>query len=159
MQRAKGGAQKAAQSDGPPDPVLQFLRTVWQLEHALERASKRMEDTLGISGPQRFALRIIGVRPGITAGDLAGVLHLHPSTVTGILQRLQARGLVKRTASATDGRLVHLNLTAAGKRANKPSVRGTIEHAVRATLSRCPAPARRSAASVMDRFAEELMKL
>jgi len=82
------------------DPVLQFLQMVWQLEHALERASKRMEDALGISGPQRFALRMIGVRPGITAGELAMVLHLHPSTVTGIVQRLEIRRLVKRTSNA-----------------------------------------------------------
>jgi DNA-binding MarR family transcriptional regulator len=99
-----------------PDPVLQFLQMVWQLEHALERASKRMEDALGISGPQRFALRMIGVHPGITAGELASVLHLHPSTVTGIVQRLETRRLVKRASNADDGRVAHLYLT--------PSVRG-----------------------------------
>src|SRR4051794_40683843 len=85
------------------DPILQFLQTVWQLEHALERASKRMEDALGVSGPQRFAVRIIGVNPGITSGQLAAILHLHPSTVTGIVQRLESRKLVRRTGSRTDG--------------------------------------------------------
>lgn len=155
MPRDNGGASPSE----PTDPILQFLRTVWHLEHALERASKRMEDTLGISGPQRFALRIIGVRPGITAGDLAEVLHLHPSTVTGILQRLQARGFVRRTGNANDGRLAHLHLTAIGRRANRPNARGTIEHAVRATLSRCPVRSQRTAAAVMGQFAQELMKL
>ena len=155
MPRRRQTADKLKQ----PDPVLQFLQMVWQLEHALERASKRMEDALGISGPQRFALRMIGVHPGITAGELASVLHLHPSTVTGIVQRLETRRLVKRASNADDGRVAHLYLTPSGSKANKPAARGTIERAARATLSLCPAPQRKATASVMKRFAAELMKI
>lgn len=141
------------------DPALQFLQTVWLLEHALERASKRMEDTFGVSGPQRFALRMIGARPGITAGELAGVLHLHPSTVTGIVQRLEMRKLVKRSANESDARVAHLSLTAAGARANKPAEKGTIERAARDTLSRSPASQQKATAAVMAQFASELMKI
>jgi len=141
------------------NPVLQFLQTVWQLEHALERASKRMEDAIGISGPQRFALRIIGVNPGITAGELAAVLHLHPSTVTGIVQRLEARKLVKRTSNATDGRVSHLRLTASGSRANKPAAKGTIERSALMTLSRVSPTQCTAATALMTRFTAELMKI
>ena len=141
------------------DPVLEFLQSVWALEHALERASKRMEDAIGISGPQRFALRMIGARPGITAGELASVLHLHPSTVTGIVQRLGVRKLVKRTASDADARVAHLSLTAAGSKVNKPAGVGTIERAARNTLSRCPTTQRKAAAALMRRFTVELMKI
>jgi MarR family transcriptional regulator, organic hydroperoxide resistance regulator len=141
------------------DPALQFLQTVWRLEHALERASKRMEDALGISGPQRFALRVIGERPGILASELAAVLHLHPSTVTGIIQRLEARRLVRRATSARDGRVAHLHLTASGGRANRPSARGTIERAARATLARCPPAGRRATTAVLEQFTRELMKI
>jgi len=141
------------------DPVLQFLQTVWQLEHALERASKRMEDALGISGPQRFALRMIGVHPGITAGELASVLHLHPSTVTGIVQRLETRRFVRRASNAADGRVAHLYLTPSGVKANKPAASVTIERSARATLTMCPAPQRKATATVMQRFATELMKI
>jgi DNA-binding MarR family transcriptional regulator len=141
------------------EAVLKFLQTVWQLEHALERASKRMEDSLGISGPQRFALRMIGVQPGITAGELASVLHLHPSTVTGIVQRLEIRKLVKRSANESDGRVAHLHLTAAGAKANKPAAKGTIERAARTALTRCPEPQRKASAAVMEQFAAELMKI
>jgi DNA-binding MarR family transcriptional regulator len=140
----------------PRDPVLQFLQSVWQLEHALERASKHMEDSLGVSGRQRFALRIIGGFPGITAGDLAAVLHLHPSTVTGIVQRLEARRLVRRQSNSADGRVAHLHLTRAGRRTNAPSAPGTIEHAARATLARCPAARRRAALQLLSRFTREL---
>ncbi|MEQ1730760.1 MAG: MarR family transcriptional regulator [Vicinamibacterales bacterium] len=141
------------------DPVLQFLQTVWQLEHALERASKRMEDAVGISGPQRFALRMIGARPAITAGELAGVLHLHPSTVTGIVQRLEGRKLVKRVSNNHDGRVAHLHLTAAGAKINKPAAKGTIERAARTTLARVAGPQLKATTALMGQFTEELMKI
>lgn len=145
--------------EAPVDPTLQFLQTVWQLEHALERASKRMEDTIGISAPQRFALRMIGARPAITAGELAAVLHLHPSTVTGIVQRLESRKLVKRTSNEADGRVAHLHLTPAGAKANKPAGKGTIERAARVALTRCPPTQQRATAAMMSEFTAELMKL
>lgn len=150
---------KKGSAEVPMDPALQFLQTVWQLEHALERASKRMEDTMGISGPQRFALRMIGARPGITAGELAGVLHLHPSTVTGIVQRLESRKLVKRSANELDGRVAHLHLTPGGSKVNKPAGKGTIERAARTALTRCPMAQQKATTAMMAEFAAELMKL
>lgn len=143
----------------PVDPVLQFLQTVWQMEHALERVSKRMMRVIGLSGPQRFALRLIGDHPGLTPLNLSRVLHLHPGTVTGIVRRLEARGLVRRTSNPADGRVSHLHLTAAGARTNVPDAPGTIEHAVRATLARCPPHRVRAASDVLARFTRELMQL
>jgi len=141
------------------DPVLQFLQSVWQLEHALERASKRMEDAMGISGPQRFALRMIGARPAITAGELAAVLHLHPSTVTGIVQRLELRKLVKRVSNNSDGRVAHLHLTPAGSKINRPAAKGTIERAARTTLGRVTDPQLKATTALMGQFTDELMKI
>ena len=40
-------------------PVLDFLRALWALDHALQSASKRMETTLGVTGPQLSTLRVI----------------------------------------------------------------------------------------------------
>lgn len=141
------------------DPALVFLQVLWRVEHALERASKRMEDTIGISGPQRFALRVIGVHPDIGAADLAAALHLHRSTVTGVIQRLEARGLIKRVRHASDGRRIHLRLTQTGARLNAPSARGTVEAAVRHTLARCSGDQQRAATEVLEQFAAEVMKL
>src|SRR5260370_41656340 len=72
----------------PLDPALDFLRLLWAIEHGLQRMSKRMEASLGVTGPQRLVLRIVGRFPGLSAGDLAHILPLPPSTITGILQRL-----------------------------------------------------------------------
>jgi MarR family transcriptional regulator, organic hydroperoxide resistance regulator len=42
-----------AASDYELDPVLDFMRLLWSIEHGLQRMSKRMESEIGITGPQR----------------------------------------------------------------------------------------------------------
>lgn len=158
MPRPTGGRRRPGATNSN-DAAFEFLQVLWRMEHALERASKRMEDTIGVSGPQRFALRLIGLNPGISASELAAALHLHPSTVTGMLQRLEARGYVARAVHAQDSRRRHLHLTKSGERLNGPGRTGTVEHAVRRTLSKCDARLQRAAGQVLDRFANELMKL
>lgn len=124
----------AADPDDLPE-VLQFMRLVWELVHSLDRASKRMSQELGVTGPQRLALRVVGLFPGISAGQLANILHIHPSTLTGILQRLIDQRLLERTAAAGDRRRAHLRLTARGARINQVTG-GTVESAITAALKR-----------------------
>src|SRR5688572_10921067 len=69
--------------------VLDFMRLLWAVDHALQQRSKQMLQTHGITGPQRLVLRVVGRYPGIAAGELANVLHVHPSTLTGVLKRLE----------------------------------------------------------------------
>ena len=116
-------------------PTLEFMRALWGLAHGLETKSKSMHQELGVTGPQRLALRVLGRFPGATPSDLASTLSLHRSTVTGIVQRLEERGLVRRAQNTADGRSVHLHLTAAGKRVDRPR-KGTVEHVVDRVLAR-----------------------
>src|SRR3954469_22948255 len=73
--------------------VLEFMRVLWALDHALQSASKSMAARLGVTGPQRLVVRMVGRYPDISAGALARLLHVLPSTLTGVLQRLVARDL------------------------------------------------------------------
>jgi DNA-binding MarR family transcriptional regulator len=73
-----------------------------------------MERTLGLSGPQRLVLREIVGRPGILPGELAGVLGIHPSTVTGLVDGLESSGLAERRRDESDRRSVRLFATPAG---------------------------------------------
>ena len=93
-----------------------------------------MQAKFGVTGPQRLVLRIVGTFPGLSAGDLARTLHVHPSTLTGILQRLEARGLLRRLTDPEDARRVQLEITAKGKRLTVPSV-GTVESAIKRLMS------------------------
>lgn len=139
----------------PLSPALDFLRALWALDHAFQSASKRMETTLGVTSPQRLVVRIVGQRPRLSAGEVAEILHLHPSTLTGILKRLQRRGLVERRADPRDGRRALLVLTARG-RAVDALRSGTVEAAVRRVLRTEPARAIRSARDVVLTLAREL---
>jgi DNA-binding MarR family transcriptional regulator len=107
------GAMPWTWSLGEP---LEFLRLLWAVAHALHSTSKRLEVTMGITGPQRLALQMVGRFPQITAGQLAQLLHVDPSTLTGIVQRLVRRGLIQRRPDAHDGRRTLLGLTAEGRR-------------------------------------------
>jgi DNA-binding MarR family transcriptional regulator len=120
--------------DRPLGPVLDFMRLMWAINHGLDRASRGMQARFGVTGPQRLVLRIVGSFPGLSAGDLARILHVHPSTLTGILQRLVARGLVRRLTDPSDARRVQLEITARGKRLTIPSV-GTVESAIKRLMS------------------------
>jgi DNA-binding MarR family transcriptional regulator len=125
---------RAAVDRGPePTDTLQFMRALWAVAHGLQKASKRMRGQLGVTGPQRLVLRVVGIYPGISAGALASVLHVHPSTLTGILQRLVAQGLLRRYPHVTDRRRSELYLSRSGERLNALQ-RGTIEAAVSRAL-------------------------
>ncbi len=93
---------------------LDFLRELWALDHALQRRSKRMARDLGITGPQRLALRLVSRFPGLPAGRLARLLHLHPSTVSGVVKRLSSRGLIVRGSDGPDRRRSLLRVTPKG---------------------------------------------
>jgi DNA-binding MarR family transcriptional regulator len=138
--------------------VLGFMRALWALDHALQSASKRMEATLGVTAPQRLVVRILGRFPGISAGEVSDILHLHPSTLTGILQRLGERGLVVRRADPADARRVLLELTARGREVDALRS-GTVEVAVRRALRRLSPAAARTVREAAEALSAELSKL
>src|SRR5205809_141195 len=117
------------------DPVLDFLRLLWSIEHGLQRVSKRMEAELGITGPQRLVLRVVGRFPGLSAGEVTHIVRLHPSTITGILQRLVARGLLARHRDPSDSRRVRLRLKASARPFTLASA-GTVERSITVALKR-----------------------
>src|SRR5262245_31917515 len=119
---------RRADSEASLPDVLQFMQLFWAVAHGLERRSKRMAGSMGVTGPQRLVLRVVGLYPGLSAGDLARMLHVHPSTLTGVLRRLVAQGLLARVQHRTDRRRAVLRLTANGARVNRTH-RGTVEAA------------------------------
>jgi DNA-binding MarR family transcriptional regulator len=135
--------------------VLEFMRVLWALDHQLQSASKRMESELGITGPQRLVIRIVGRFPSISAGKVSEILHLHPSTLTGILKRLADRNLVERRSDPRDARRALLHLTARG-RALDDRRSGTIEASVRRALGRLRPRSVQTAREVLETLADEL---
>lgn len=135
--------------------TLRFMQLLWALSHALDARSKRMQREIGITGLQRLVVRIVGRIPGIGAGELAGVLHVHPSTLTGVLARLEERRLVERMADAEDGRRIRLGLTGRGREIDQDHT-GTVEAALRRALARCEPAVVEAAREVIATIIEEL---
>ena len=131
------------------------MRRLWDLVHALDVRSKRMAQTLGVTGPQRLVIRLVGQKPNQTASELSTMLGKHPSTLTGVLARLEERGLILREADAEDRRRARFKLTAAGKRIDRDRA-GTVEAAVRRALSRCETGEIQHTLGVIERLAAEL---
>jgi len=141
-------------------PILEFMKLLWAVDHGLQSASKRMEASFGITGPQRLVVRIVGRFPGISAGALAEVLHVHPSTLTGVLRRLEARGVLQRRVDPKDGRRALFGLTMRGKKLDTLRT-GLVEQAVKRALARLPGEIAASQrmlaalASELDRSSDE----
>jgi DNA-binding MarR family transcriptional regulator len=135
--------------------TLEFMRLLWALDHVLHKRSKWMARRFGITGPQRFALRVVGREPDLSAGRLAEILKMHPSTLTGILQRLERRGFLVRRVDASDRRRVRLELTSAG-RAVTASSSGSIEDRVGGILRRTPRARLAGTADLLKSLVEAL---
>ncbi|AUX43195.1 MarR family transcriptional regulator [Sorangium cellulosum] len=135
--------------------VLDFMKLLWAVDHGLQSTSKRMEAKMGVTGPQRLVIRIVGRYPGISAGQLAEIMQLHPSTLTGVLKRLQERGIIERRMDPNDGRRALLGLTARGRELDSLRT-GTVEAAVRQALKAVPRRKLEAAQDVLAAVAEAL---
>lgn len=116
MQRAK------------PAPASQALRLDNQLCFALYSASLAMTklykpwlDELGLTYPQYLAMLALWEEDGLSVSQLGERLRLDSGTLTPLLKRLEAAGLVTRLRATHDERRVHVSLTAAGRRLRAPA--------------------------------------
>ena len=113
--------------------VLRFMRLIWAIDHELERVSKRMEASHGLTVAQRMTLLLIGRQPDASAAELAALMHVHAGTMSGILKRLIAGGFISRSGHEDDARRHVLTITPKGVKANRQRS-GTFENIVRTLL-------------------------
>jgi MarR family transcriptional regulator, organic hydroperoxide resistance regulator len=135
--------------------VLDFMRVLWAVDHGLQRVSKRMLAEYGVTGLQRMMVRIVGRFPGMSAGELASILHVHPSTLTGALDKLARSGNITRKKDPQDARRAKLHLGQRGKVLDGART-GTVEAAVRRALSSVAKDKVEAAEEVLQAIAREL---
>jgi len=83
---------------------------------AIDLRSRFLVTSYGLTGPQLMVLKELSVHGGAYVAELTRAIHLSQATVTGILDRLEKRGLVRRQRSDEDKRRVHVWLTDEGQR-------------------------------------------
>lgn len=109
-------ATPALQATTAQHDAAEVVNCLRRLFKAIHEYSKLMQRRVGMSSPQLWAMRIVAAEPGISLGGLAQRMYAHPSTVSGIVDRLVARGAIAREVDATDRRGLLLSLTPRGKR-------------------------------------------
>jgi len=95
------------------DNVLIALRKIIQ---AIDLNSKKLVKQVGLTGPQLVILQEISRLGTVSVGEVAKNVSLSQGTVTGILERMEKRGLVFRQRSSQDKRRVMVNITETGKK-------------------------------------------
>ncbi len=92
--------------------TIDNLRRVFQVIHEY---SKKVEHTTGLTSPQLWAIKVLAEAAPVMVSELARRMYLHPATVVGILTRLESHGLIEKTRSKEDRRIVWVELTPKGK--------------------------------------------
>jgi len=93
----------------------QICFTLYATSMAITRAYKPLLDELGLTYPQYLVLSVLGEHGGQTIGGVAARLDLESSTVTPLVKRLEAAGLVERRRGREDERKVEVTMTEAGR--------------------------------------------
>ena len=94
----------------------QLCFALYSTSLAMTRVYKPLLDALGLTYPQYLAMLVLWERDGLMVSELGERLYLDSGTLTPLLKRLEASGLITRIRAVEDERRVHITLTAAGRK-------------------------------------------
>jgi len=108
-------------TDTPDAPALslklddQLCFALYSATNALKKMYRPMLDRLGLTYPQYLVMMVLWERDGLTVSEIGEKLFLDSATLTPLLKRLEASGILERKRAAEDERVVRVSLTAKGK--------------------------------------------
>lgn len=110
--------------ESKPDMVAGIIDDIRRVFQVLTEQSRRIEHETNLTGPQLWVVKILKDTSPMKVSDLARSMYLHPATMVGLLDRLEVKGLLKRTRSDKDRRVVFIDLTEQGRELeiNSPEV-------------------------------------
>ena len=94
----------------------QLCFALYSTSLAMTKLYKPLLDEMGLTYPQYLAMLALWQQDGLMVSELGERLYLDSGTLTPLLKRLEAAGLVARIRAVDDERRVHISLTAAGRR-------------------------------------------
>jgi len=100
----------------PKEQFFKTLRSLAECYQAFESYSGTHVRKLGLTGSQFDIVATLGNTAGMTCKELGANTLITKGTLTGVLDRLEARGLIRRSATDADRRQVFVMLTAQGVR-------------------------------------------
>jgi MarR family transcriptional regulator, organic hydroperoxide resistance regulator len=104
----------------PANPALlldnQLCFALYSASLAMTKLYKPLLDELGLTYPQYLVMLVLWEGDGLMVTELGQRLSLDSGTLTPLLKRLEASGLISRIRAVEDERRVHVTLTAAGRK-------------------------------------------
>jgi DNA-binding MarR family transcriptional regulator len=97
-------------------PVADLLAEARGLSSDFDQLSQVVSEEVGLSQTELLAMDLISREGKVTAGMLARELHLTTGGITGLIDRLERAGFVRRSADPTDRRRVIVTATAKERR-------------------------------------------
>lgn len=112
-QSGKPEKDRAADATGSQGNAYagRVLTAVRRIIRAMDVESRRLTAEYQITGPQMVCLLAVVQDEPLTATEIGNRVHLSASTVVGIIDRLEAKGMLVRRRDQTDRRLVHIRAT------------------------------------------------
>ena len=148
-----GKREPARPSDEARSEDARILHAIRQIIRTLDVDSRRLASQHQITGPQLACLIPIVDEQRLTATAIAERVQLSPSTVVGIVDRLEAKQLVQRSRDKQDRRVVHVEATDAARQllaGTSSPLRSVISRA----LDRMPDPRKKRLAALLDELIE-----
>jgi len=110
---AEINAKNAASQDFVP--LVRELLNTYSAFASYDADGHRLSGS-GLTVPQANVIFALGNTDGLTCKDIGDLTHITKGTLTGVIDRLEAKGLVERWAVEGDGRKTIVALTRAGER-------------------------------------------
>jgi len=95
--------------------ISEIMESLRRIIKSLQDYSQTVFSHFGITGPQLWALKTIYQMGSLSLGELSKGMYSHPSTVSGVVDRLERKGYVVRDRTDKDRRVVNVRLTPKGK--------------------------------------------
>ncbi len=94
--------------------ILETMGSLRRIFKATHTYSQEVYREFGVTGPQLWALKTISQNKDLSLKELGEAMYLHPSTMTGLVDRLEKKGFVFRKRDHKDRRVVKISLTSKG---------------------------------------------
>ena len=96
--------------------ISEIMQSLRRIIKSIQDYSQEVSNKFGITGPQLWVLKIISGNENLSLGELSKRMYLHPSSITGLVDRLEKKGYVLRDRGQEDRRVIKVQLTSEGKK-------------------------------------------
>jgi DNA-binding MarR family transcriptional regulator len=134
----------------PNEVDLRILGSIRKIIRSVDLYSRELKSTSEITAPQLICLLTIAKNKSMTATTISREVFLSPSTIVGILDRLEVKGLIKRERSQVDRRVVTVEVTELGRKIVKRSP-SPLQERLQRRLSELPSAEQEEIASSLER--------